>query len=188
MIDILPQLDVKTRKVTLDDNKIVKASFDLEDEGLKTYSEFFRKQLKQVDNLDDSYKALEIINDNGSLVTSYLSDLPNFKVCHLSLIELLSQDASKLSDINLVHALMPIEDASNLVNLFKKIPEITNAKTRVLLGAYDEYETLEHEQNRRVLRGMMNGLDFWDYKREDNNGICVRMVYSAYQKNMKMRH
>ena len=188
MIDILPQLDVKNRKISLNDTKVVKASFDLEDKSLKIYSKFFRKQLEQFSDFDDNYKALEIINDSGRLVTSHLSDLPNFKVCHLSLIELLSQDASKLSDINLVHALMPIEEASTLVNLFKKIPDITNAKTRVLLGAYDDYETLEHEQNRRVLRGVMNGLDFWNYKREDNDGVCVRMVYSAYQKNMKMRH
>lgn len=188
MKEILPQL-VVPKKVS--DFKVDALKTDipstLENVQLERYASFFKDKLNEIVDLDDNYTALEIMNDEGLLVTNYMTEFPKFKVCYSGLVELLTENPVELSKINLVHAVMPFDDANSLVRLFTKIPEITNADTRVILGTYDDYNEIDHEQNRRVLKGLMNGLDFWNYEREDINGTCVRMVYSTYQKNMKMR-
>ena len=189
MEKILPQLDVK-QYIKLKDRFNVQNHNILteKDKQLERYADFFKEIISEIDNVDDNYTALEILNDDGLLVSAFMKDKPNFKVCHMQLVKLLTEESTQLSKINLVHAVLPIDDAYSLVQILKKVPEVTNADTRVILGAYDDYNDLEHEQNRRVLRGLMNGLDFWNYERRDVQGTCLRMVYSTYQKNMKMRH
>ena len=188
---VLPQLDVKNTIRSLKDEhvspkEIAKTEKDVQ---LERYAEFFKKNLAELASyMDFDYTALEIVNDEGLVVTNYMKEIPNFKVCHASLIDTLIGSPAKLSQVNLVHAVMPFDDACSLVYLLKQVPEVTNAQTRVILGAYDNYDEIDHEQNRRVLRGLMNGLDFCEYKADDIDGTCVRMVYSTYQKNMRMRH
>lgn len=188
MKEILPQLvfPKKIRDFKVDEIKTDVPS-TLENVQLERYVSFFKDRLNEIADLDDDYTALEIANDEGLLVTNYMTDFPKFKVCRAELVELLAENPIELSKINLVHAVMPFDEAAPLVRLLAKIPEVTNADTRVILGTYDDYNEIDHEQNRRVLKGLMNGLDFWNYEREDINGTCVRMVYSTYQKNMKMR-
>ena len=87
----------------------------------------------------------------------------------------------------LVHAVLPFESVYPLVKLFARIPEITKADTRVILGVYDNYEDDLHDYNRRVLDNLIRDLDFSGYHAADVDGTSLKMVYSTYQKNLKLR-
>lgn len=191
MLKVLPQLDVenKQRKDILGNSFTNLSNEKSEKEvGLERYTEFFKKNLSRLaDYTDPNYLALEIVNDEGLVVSEQL-DLPNFKVCHASLIETLLENPVKLSEIKLVHAVMPFDEVHPIVKMFAKIPEVSKADTRVIFGAYDNYEDDAHEYNRRVIRGLMNALDFSGYHGADIDGTSVKMIYSTYQKNLRMRH
>ena len=192
MLKVVPQLDVeKKQKKDILDNSLINLSNEKSEKEIKLekYTSFFRKNLSRLaDYTDPNYLALEIMNDEGLLVSEHMKDLSNFKVCHASLIETLLDNPAKLSEIKLVHAVMPFDEVYPIVKMLAKIPEVSNADTRIIFGAYDNYEDDIHEYNRRVLRGLMNSLDFNGYHMADIDGTSVKMVYSTYQKNLRMRH
>lgn len=162
------------------------------EEALERYAEFFRKNLAKVDDIESpEYTALEIANDEGLNVTSVLkqnNEKLNFKVCHIGLIETLTKNPIELQKVNLIHAVLPFDNASSLVTYLSDIPEISNATTRVALGLYGNSEDFADDYSRRILSRMIRSLDFFDYKDDEIDGTTVKMVWSTYQKNMRMRH
>ena len=198
MKESIAQLDVTEEQLALK-NKIsgVNISTNVSqkterEKALEKYASFFKKNLSRLDDIEDSnYLALEIVNDEGLTISSQLQEnggFTNFKICHASLVETLLENPAKLSQISLIHAVMPFDDIYPLIQSFNKIPEVTNSKTRVVLGTYDNYDEEEHQQNIRVLNGLIRGLDFYRYKGLDIDGTSVKMVYSTYQQNLRMRH
>lgn len=162
------------------------------EEALERYAQFFKKNLAKVDDIESSdYTALEIANDEGLNVTSVLKQNNaklNFKICHIGLIETLIENPVELQKVNLIHAVLPFDNASALVTYLSDIPEISNATTRVALGLYGSPEDSNYDYSRRVLSRMIRSLDFFDYKDDEIDGTTVKMVWSTYQKNMRMRH
>ena len=128
------------------------------------------------------------MNEKGILRGEYMKDLSNFKVCHASLIETLLDNPVKLSEIKLVHAVMPFDEVYPIVKMLAKIPEVSNADTRIIFGAYDNYEDEIHEHNRRVLRGLMNSLDFNGYHMADIDGTCGKLCRSGCHKEKTKRN
>lgn len=179
---VLPTVDIKTE---LKKGVATKKLSDEEIQFIK-YADFFKERLeKKADYTNPNYRALEVINDDGFAVSNYLH-LGNFKVCNPDLIEFLLENPVQLSKFNLVHAVMPFDDIASLISSFAKIPEVTNADVRVILGAYD-YDEDAHKFNKRVLDRFIDDLDFCDYYSMDNDGTSLKLVCSTYQKNMKMR-
>ena len=162
------------------------------EEALERYAQFFKKNLAKVDDIESpDYTALEIANDEGLNVTSVLKQNNaklNFKICHIGLIETLIENPIELQKVNLIHAVLPFDNASALVTYLSDIPEISNATTRVALGLYGSLEDSNYDYSRRVLSRMIRSLDFFDYKDDEIDGTTVKMVWSTYQKNMRMRH
>lgn len=162
------------------------------EEALERYAQFFKKNLAKVDDIESpNYTALEIANDEGLNVTSVLKQNNaklNFKICHIGLIETLIENPIELQKVNLIHAVLPFDNASALVTYLSDIPEISNATTRVALGLYGSLEDSNYDYSRRVLSRMIRSLDFFDYKDDEIDGTTVKMVWSTYQKNMRMRH
>ncbi len=162
------------------------------EEALERYAQFFKKNLAKVDDIESSdYTALEIANDEGLNVTSVLKQNNaklNFKICHIGLIETLIENPVELQKVNLIHAVLPFDNASALVTYLSDIPEISNATTRVALGLYGSPKDSNYDYSRRVLSRMIRSLDFFDYKDDEIDGTTVKMVWSTYQKNMRMRH
>lgn len=162
------------------------------EEALERYAQFFKKNLAKVDDIESpDYTALEIANDEGLNVTSVLKQNNaklNFKICHIGLIETLMENPVELQKVNLIHAVLPFDNASALVTYLSDIPEISNATTRVALGLYGSLEDSNYDYSRRVLSRMIRSLDFFDYKDDEIDGTTVKMVWSTYQKNMRMRH
>lgn len=162
------------------------------EEALERYAQFFKKNLAKVDDIESpDYTALEIANDEGLNVTSVLKQNNaklNFKICHIGLIETLIENPVELQKVNLIHAVLPFDNASALVTYLSDIPEISNATTRVALGLYGSPEDSNYDYSRRVLSRMIRSLDFFDYKDDEIDGTTVKMVWSTYQKNMRMRH
>lgn len=162
------------------------------EEALERYAQFFKKNLAKVDDIESpDYTALEIANDEGLNVTSVLKQNNaklNFKICHIGLIETLIENPIELQKVNLIHAVLPFDNASALVTYLSDIPEISNATTRVALGLYGSPEDSNYDYSRRVLSRMIRSLDFFDYKDDEIDGTTVKMVWSTYQKNMRMRH
>ena len=162
------------------------------EEALERYAQFFKKNLAKVDDIESpDYTALEIANDEGLNVTSVLKQNNaklNFKICHIGLIETLIENPVELQKVNLIHAVLPFDNASALVTYLSDIPEISNATTRVALGLYGSSEDSNYDYSRRVLSRMIRSLDFFDYKDDEIDGTTVKMVWSTYQKNMRMRH
>lgn len=188
MLKVLPQLDVEDKKKNNSFTNLSKEKSEKEI-GLERYAEFFRKNLSRLaDYTDPNYLALEIVNDEGLVVSKYMKNLPNFKVCHASLIETLLDNPIKLSKIKLVHAVMPFDEVYPIVKMLAKVPEVSDADTRVIFGSYDNYEEGIHDFNSRVMRGLMDALDFNGYHAADMDGTSVKMIYSTYQKNLRMRH
>lgn len=184
MLSILPQLDVKENKTTLSDNEVMSEKEVL----LERYAIFFKANLARfADYTDPNYKAIEVINDEGLIVTQFMDKLPNFNLCHISLIESLIENPMKLKEISLVHAVMPFEDTYRLISALSKVPEVSDSKTRVILGTFDDYGD-DHKLNQRILNNMMNSLDFCGYRSADIDGTSLRMVYSNYKKNLRKRH
>lgn len=184
MLEVLPQLDVRNRQ-NINLGEISKSSKP----ELERYAEFFRKNLSRIaDYTAPNYLALEVLNDEGFLVSECMQDLPNFKVCHMSLIETLLENPAKLSKINLIHGVMPFDESYSLIQMLSKVPEVSGANTRVILGAYDNYEDEIHNHNRKVLNCFIDSLDFSGYHAADMDGTSVKMVYSTYQKNLRKRH
>lgn len=184
MLSILPQLDVKKNKTTLPDDEVMCEKEIL----LERYARFFKANLARfADYTDPNYKAIEVINDEGLIVTQFMNKLPNFNLCHISLIESLIENPMKLKEISLVHAVMPFEDAYRLISALSKVPEVSDSKTRVILGTFDNYGD-DHKLNQRILNNMMNSLDFCGYHSADIDGTSLRMVYSNYKKNLRKRH
>lgn len=186
------QLDVKEQLAL--QNKIDEVRKPKKSEreiALAKYAKFFKRNIARLDDITNpNYTAIEVVNDEGLTVSHELQEngeFANFKICHAGLIDTLLENPAKLSKINLVHAVMPFDEVYSLVQAFAKIPELTNAKTRVVLGTYDNYEDAEHEQNVRVINGLMRSLDFSGYHSADIDGTSVKMVYSTYQKNLRMR-
>ncbi len=162
------------------------------EEALERYAQFFKKNLAKVDDIESpDYTALEIANDEGLNVTSVLKQNNaklNFKICHIGLIETLIENPVELQKVNLIHAVLPFDNASALVTYLSDIPEISNATTRVALGLYGSPKDSNYDYSRRVLSRMIRSLDFFDYKDDEIDGTTVKMVWSTYQKNMRMRH
>ena len=162
------------------------------EEALERYAQFFKKNLAKVDDIESpNYTALEIANDEGLNVTSVLkqnNSKLNFKICHIGLIETLIENPVELQKVNLIHAVLPFDNASALVTYLSDIPEISNATTRVALGLYGSPKDSNYDYSRRVLSRMIRSLDFFDYKDDEIDGTTVKMVWSTYQKNMRMRH
>ena len=184
------QLDVKKQLVLhKDELKPKKSEREL---ALAKYAGFLKSNLVRLEDITDpNYLALEVVNDEGLTVSSILKEegeFPNFKICHAALLDTLLENPIQLAKINLIHAVMPFNDVYPIVQAFSKIPEVTGAKTRVILGTYDNYEDAEHKFNLRVLNNLMSSLDFSGYHGADIDGISVKMVYSTYQKNLRMRH
>lgn len=183
MLSILPQLDVKENKTLLPDEEMSEKEVLLE-----RYAIFFKANLARfADYTDPNYKAIEVINDEGLIVTQFMDKLPNFNLCHISLIESLIENPMKLKEISLVHAVMPFEDTYRLISALSKVPEVSDSKTRVILGTFDNYGD-DHKLNQRILNNMMNSLDFCGYHSADIDGTSLRMVYSNYKKNLRKRH
>lgn len=184
MLEVLPQLDVRSKK-----NISSLETFENHKPELEKYTEFFRKKLSRIaDYTDPNYLALEVLNDEGFLVSECMKDLPNFKVCHMSLIETLLENPVKLSKVNLIHGVMPFDESYSLIQMLSKVPEVSGANTRVILGAYDNYEDEIHNHNRKVLNCFIDSLDFSGYHAADMDGTSVKLVYSTYQKNLRKRH
>lgn len=192
------QLDVKDEQLALK-NKIVRSSElgqapkkSEREIALSRYAKFFERNLSVIDDITNpNYSALEVVNDEGLIVSRELQqngNFSNFKICHANLLEVLLENPAKLSEINLVHAVMPFEDVYPLVQALVKIPEVTKAKTRVVFGCYDNAEDSEHDFNIRVLNGLIRDLDFCRFKSANYDGTSVKMVVSTYQKNLRMRH
>ena len=113
MLSILPQLDVKKNKTTLPDDEVMCEKEIL----LERYARFFKANLARfADYTDPSYNAIEVVNDEGLIVTQFMDKLPNFNLCHISLIESLLENPMKLKEISLVHAVMPFEDTYKLIS------------------------------------------------------------------------
>ncbi len=187
------QLDVKDKQFTLKNknDKVLESQVTEREKALDKYVRFFEHNLLAIDDIKDpNYVALEIVNDEGLTVSKGLQKqgFSNFKICHANLLEVLLENPAVLSKINLVHAVMPFDSVYPIIQAFSKIPEISEANTRVVLGAYDNYEELEHDQNKRALDSLMRDLDFCRYKGADYDGVSVRMICSTYQKNLRMRH
>lgn len=184
------QLDVKKQLVLhKDKSKPKKTEREL---ALVKYAGFLKSNLVRLEDITDpNYVALEVVNDEGLTVSSVLKEegeFSNFKICHAALLDTLLENPIQLAKINLIHAVMPFNDVYPIVQAFSKIPEVTGAKTRVILGTYDNYEDAEHKFNLRVLNNLMSSLDFSGYHGADIDGTSVKMVYSTYQKNLRMRH
>ena len=96
------------------------------EEALERYAQFFKKNLAKVDDIESSdYTALEIANDEGLNVTSVLKQNNaklNFKICHIGLIETLIENPVELQKVNLIHAVLPFDNASALVTYLSDIP------------------------------------------------------------------
>ena len=185
------QLDVKEQLALPNKTDKVRKPEKTEREiALAKYARFFKRNMAKFNITDPNYTALEIVNDEGLMVSRELQEdggFSNFKICHIGVINTLLENPAKLSQINLVHAVMPFDDVYSLIKVYAKIPELTNAKTRVVLGTYDNYDD-EHDRNIRVLNNLIRELDFSGYHGADMDGTSVKMVYSTYQKNLRMRH
>ena len=187
------QLDVKDKQFALKNknDEFLKSQGTETERALDKYVRFFEHNLSVIDNINDAdYMALEVVNDEGLTASRKLQErgFSNFKICHANLLDVLLENPAVLSKINLVHAVMPFDNVYPIIKAFSKIPELSKTNTRVVLGAYDNYEEPEHEQNKRALDGLMNELDFCRYKGADYDGVSVRMIFSTYQKNLRMRH
>lgn len=186
------QLDVKEQLALPNKTDKVRKPEKTEREiALAKYARFFKRNIARLDDVTDpNYIALEIVNDEGLMVSRELQEdggFSNFKICHIGVINTLIENPAMLSQINLVHAVMPFDDVYSLIKAFAKIPELTNAKTRVVLGTYDNYDD-EHDRNIRVLNNLIRELDFSGYHCADEDGTALKMVCSTYQKNLRMRH
>lgn len=49
-------------------------------------------------------------------------------------------------------------------------------------------EDANYAFSRKVLNSMLQSLDFFGYKEDQMDGTTVKMIWSTYQKNMRMRH
>ena len=184
---VLPKLDVRSNIDAKNNEKDLNVSSSLRERSLEKYADFFGRQLSRLENYNDSnYLALEVVNDDGLVVSKFMGD--NFKLCSLDALTTLAENPAKLARVRLVHAVLPFESVYPLVKLFARIPEITKADTRVILGVYDNYEDDLHDYNRRVLDNLIRDLDFSGYHAADVDGTSLKMVYSTYQKNLKLRH
>lgn len=183
---VLPKLDVRSNIDAKNNEKDLNVSSSLRERSLEKYADFFGRQLSRLENYNDSnYLALEVVNDDGLVVSKFMGD--NFKLCSLDALTTLAENPAKLARVRLVHAVLPFESVYPLVKLFARIPEITKADTRVILGVYDNYEDDLHDYNRRVLDNLIRDLDFSGYHAADVDGTSLKMVYSTYQKNLKLR-
>ena len=186
------QLDVKEQLALPNKtDKVIKPEKTEREIALAKYARFFKRNIARLDDVTDpNYIALEIVNDEGLMVSRELQEdggFSNFKICHIGVMNTLLENPAKLSQISLVHAVMPFDDVYSLIKVYAKIPELTNAKTRVVLGTYDNYDD-EHDRNIRVLNNLIRELDFSGYHCADEDGTALKMVYSTYQKNLRMRH
>ena len=199
---IVTMLDVKNEKLAIK-NRLSGSPSDVmikestskktpREKALERYAEFFRKNLSKLDDIENpDYTALEIANDEGLNVTSILKQNNkklNFKICHIELIETLMENPIELKKINLVHAVLPFDDAASLVKCLSNIPEVSKTATRVALGLYGSTEDANYAFSRKVLNSMLQSLDFFGYKEDQMDGTTVKMIWSTYQKNMRMRH
>ena len=183
---VLPKLDVRSNIDAKNNEKDLNVSSSLRERSLEKYADFFGRQLSRLENYNDSnYLALEVVNDDGLVVSKFMGE--NFKLCSLDALTTLAENPAKLARVRLVHAVLPFESVYPLVKLFSRIPEITKADTRVILGVYDNYEDDLHDYNRRVLDNLIRDLDFSGYHAADVDGTSLKMVYSTYQKNLKLR-
>ena len=162
------------------------------EEALERYAQFFKKNLAKVDDIESpDYTALEIANDEGLNVTSVLKQNNaklNFKICHIGLIETLIENPVELQKVNLIHAVLPFDNASALVTYLSDIPEDFKCNNKSCFRFIRQSEDSNYDYSRRVLSRMIRSLDFFDYKDDEIDGTTVKMVWSTYQKNMRMRH
>lgn len=186
---IVPQLDVRKRLLRSQQEEKVKTEREL---LLEEYTAFFKENISSVVDIESkNYTALEIANDEGLNVTFGLkkeNNSLNFNVCNIGLIEALMADSAKLKRVNLIHAVLPFEDSSLLLKYLVDIPTISEAQTRVALGLYGTKEDADYDYNDRVIREMFRRLDFSDFKGVEKSGVSMKLVWSTYQKNMRMKH
>ena len=186
---IVPQLDVKKSSLRNKQEENVKAEREL---LLERYTAFFKENISKVDDIEsEDYNALEIANDEGLNVTFGLkkeNKSLNFKVCNIGLIETLMASPVELKKVNLIHAVLPFEDSSLLLKHLVDIPTISNTQTRVALGFYGTKEDADFDYNNRIMREMLNRLDFFDFKGVEKSGVSMKLIWSTYQKNMRMKH
>ena len=78
MLKVVPQLDVeKKQKKDILDNSLINLSKEKSEKEIKLekYTSFFRKNLSRLaDYTDSNYLALEIMNDEGLLVSEHMKD------------------------------------------------------------------------------------------------------------------
>lgn len=179
-------LAVKENKKDI--NVRVKSLEEINQEQLfQGYLDFFKQNIKLL-NLENSYQ-LEIANDQFLTVSDYYEDKRKCRIFTIDMLEELLEKPTKLAKVDLVHAVMPFDEALKLINGFSKVPEVTNARTTVILGAYgDKNDKYMLDYNKRVLAGLTNKLDFCEYVCEEDKDSYFKMIYSTYKKNIKMRH
>ncbi len=201
----VPQSEVlvQTGEKFFSDVKIIehkKADEEIaKEEELKQYADFFQKEISKLEKVKKGqiYNAIEIANEQFLTVTDYLNrdliqsqDLKiNYQINTLDGLMRLLENPMQLKKVNLIHAVMPFEDAVSLVYPLSQIPQVSECRTRVVLGAYGNVNDAEElDFNNRVMNAMFNQLDFCVFRENMKNGVYSKMVYSAYQKNMKMKH
>ncbi len=120
------QLDVKEQlALTNKTDKVRKPEKTEREIALAKYARFFKRNMAKFNITDPNYTALEIVNDEGLMVSRELQEdggFSNFKICNIGVINTLIENPAKLSQINLVHAVMPFDDVYSLIKVYAKIP------------------------------------------------------------------
>lgn len=190
--EILPQLDIKDRsKIKRAKGYEAHAKKTRRDYDLEKYASFFINHLGELDDISSDYTALEIANDEGFNVSSELKKrygLTNFRICNIGGIQELVENPTRLKQINLIHAVLPMNDCFSLIRYLADIPYLSDTETRVALGMYGGSYDPDFEYNRRVLNSLFRNLDFYDYEEEIVSGTSLKLIMSNYQKNMRMKH
>lgn len=169
------------------------------EENLKSYVNFFQREVKKVKNFGEkqNYNVVEIANDQFMTVTDYLDRDSiqsggariNFQINTLDGLMRLLENPIQLKKVDLIHAVMPFEDAASLIYPLACVPQVSECETTVMFGAYGNLDDVEElDYNIRVINAMSNKLDFIMYEEEVHNRVYTKMIYSTYKKNMRMKH
>lgn len=195
--------DILMPKSTISDIKIVDRNITLEEkkkrEQLKKYAKFFYHQISDIEDFDDdkTYNAIEIANEHFMTTTDYLDKKSiltdgfngNWQVNTLDGLIRLLENPIQLQKVDLVHAVMPFEDAVSIIYPLVRIPEVSNSRTRIALGVYGDLNNADElDYNIRVINAISDELDFSGYVEKTEDNTYMKMVYSTYQKNLRMRH
>jgi hypothetical protein len=178
----------------------------LEKARIVEYSKFFRETMEDADidhaqaakSINEPIKIkpfpqknmLEIANDNYVTATDYFDrqDMPGN--CSLRIVTLdglmhLLENPMELQKIDLVHAVMPFDDAWPLINAFKMTA--ANKTTRVVLGAYGPADDIDADWSKHVLSVLMSELDFCEYAEKEKDGNHFQLVHSTYHEKLSKK-